>query len=124
MAYEKNTWKTGDIVSSQKLNHMEDGIANSENVFIVRGATINDDGLTGTLDKTWQQIRDAMGSKICVIVIEDGDNARCDFIGTTWDNPSPKPGYSRYQVLTVSTGVTFSTVSKDGYPAIYIDPAG
>lgn len=28
MAYEKQTWKTGDIVSSEKLNHMEDGIAN------------------------------------------------------------------------------------------------
>lgn len=25
--YEKNSWKTGDVVSSVKLNHMEDGIA-------------------------------------------------------------------------------------------------
>ena len=40
MAYTKNTWNTGDIVSSQKLNHMEDGIANSENVFIVGGGAI------------------------------------------------------------------------------------
>ena len=40
MAYTKNTWKTGDIVSSQKLNHMEDGIANSENVFIVGGGEL------------------------------------------------------------------------------------
>lgn len=28
MSYEKNTWKTGDIVTSEKLNHMEEGIAN------------------------------------------------------------------------------------------------
>ena len=27
MAYEKNTWATGDVVTSTKLNHMEDGIA-------------------------------------------------------------------------------------------------
>ena len=29
MAYEKNTWATGDVVTSAKLNHMEDGIADS-----------------------------------------------------------------------------------------------
>ena len=27
MAYEKNTWVTGDIITEEKLNHMEDGIA-------------------------------------------------------------------------------------------------
>lgn len=47
MAYTKNTWKTGDIVSSQKLNHMEDGIANAYEVMV-----IND--TNGTIDKTWQ----------------------------------------------------------------------
>ena len=28
MSYEKQTWETGDIVTSAKLNHLEDGIAN------------------------------------------------------------------------------------------------
>lgn len=27
MAYEKQTWNTGDVITAQKLNHMEDGIA-------------------------------------------------------------------------------------------------
>ena len=27
MAYEKQTWATGDTITAQKLNHMEDGIA-------------------------------------------------------------------------------------------------
>lgn len=27
MAYEKQTWACGDIVTAEKLNHMEDGIA-------------------------------------------------------------------------------------------------
>lgn len=27
MSYEKQTWQTGDVVTSAKLNHMEDGIA-------------------------------------------------------------------------------------------------
>ena len=29
MAYEKQTWKTGDVITQEKLNHMEDGIANA-----------------------------------------------------------------------------------------------
>lgn len=27
MSYTKNTWQTGDTVTAEKLNHMEDGIA-------------------------------------------------------------------------------------------------
>lgn len=26
MAYEKQTWQTGDVITQEKLNHMEDGI--------------------------------------------------------------------------------------------------
>ena len=74
MAYTKNTWNTGDIVSSQKLNHMEDGIANSENVFIVGGVTFDqDNNITGTLDKTWQEIHDALQNKICLVVISGSE---------------------------------------------------
>ena len=29
MAYEKQTWKTGDLITESKLNHIEDGIANA-----------------------------------------------------------------------------------------------
>lgn len=29
MAYEKQTWVTGEIVTSQKMNHMEEGILNA-----------------------------------------------------------------------------------------------
>lgn len=29
MSYEKNTWAEGDVVTSEKLNHIEDGVANA-----------------------------------------------------------------------------------------------
>lgn len=32
MAYEKQTWVTGEIITEEKLNHMEDGIVNIQNV--------------------------------------------------------------------------------------------
>ena len=30
MAYEKQTWNTGDVITDAKMNHIEDGIANIE----------------------------------------------------------------------------------------------
>jgi hypothetical protein len=113
MAYTKNTWKTGDIVSSQKLNHMEDGIANSENVFIVGGATIDGNGdPTGTLDKTWQEIHDAMQSKICVATAVDGDTC------AQWRIFVARAADAEYEVrFDTAISTAFSTDSKDGYPS-------
>ena len=34
MAYEKQEWKTGDLITEGKLNHMEDGIKNASNINI------------------------------------------------------------------------------------------
>lgn len=61
MAYTKNTWVTGDIVTSAKLNHMEDGIEGAYEVMVI-------DNTDGTLDKTWQEIYDAIEQgKLCVV---------------------------------------------------------
>ena len=51
MAYNKQTWANGDVVTATKLNHIEDGIA-------AGGALVVND-VNGTLDKTWQEIHDA-----------------------------------------------------------------
>lgn len=116
MAYTKNTWNTGDIVSSAKLNHMEDGIANSENVFIVGGVTLDQDyNITGTLDKTWQKIHDALQNKICVIVITDGDNVKSIFINSAYDDPDQIGTGGRY-IIYAGENNYFRTDSKDGYP--------
>lgn len=40
MAYEKQTWKTGDVVTSAKLNHMEEGIANAQGYVVTHNETI------------------------------------------------------------------------------------
>lgn len=110
MAYTKNTWKTGDIVSSQKLNHMEDGIANSENVFIVGGVSLGEnDGLEGTLDKTWQEIHDAMLSKICFVVIAGDNNIKQELIEDVYVNQG-----GDYSVSI--SGNEFITSEANGYP--------
>jgi len=60
MSYEKQTWQTGDTVTSAKLNHMEDGIASAGGGGTGGGVLIVGINMqTMTLDKTWQEIHDA-----------------------------------------------------------------
>lgn len=88
--------------------------ANSENVFIVGVVSFgNSDGIEGegTLDKTWQEIYDAMQSKICIIVITMENHAMQALItsvGVDLDG--------NYIVLT-SNITKFSTDTPNGYPA-------
>lgn len=67
MAYVKQTWQTGDTVTSAKLNHMEDGIAAAGGAALV----VNCDSETNTLDKTWQEIHDAFIAN--GVVVADGN---------------------------------------------------
>lgn len=69
MAYEKQTWVTGEVITKEKLNHMEDGIADSGGSFV-----IGTNQETGALDKTWKEIHDALISgQYVVCIIEDGN---------------------------------------------------
>lgn len=96
MSYVKQTWQTGDVVTSAKLNHMEDGIAAGGGagggVLIV-----NPDAQTGALDKTWQEIYDAMQTSIVMLVIVDAEN------------------YSVSPALAKSTGVETSSTYGNTY---------
>ena len=35
MSYTKQTWVNGDIITAEKLNHMEDGIENAGGVILL-----------------------------------------------------------------------------------------
>lgn len=65
MAYIKQNWQDGDIITAEELNHIEDGVAYN------RTMTVNDNDRT--LDKTWQEIYDAATSGL-VIYIKDSSN--------------------------------------------------
>lgn len=41
MAYEKQTWTTGEVITAEKLNHMEDGIADAGGDVVVVHASIS-----------------------------------------------------------------------------------
>lgn len=115
MAYIKNTWTTGDIVTSAKLNNMENGIDNAT-PFIV---TWNDDD---SLSETWQTIFDALaaGRVVLVIYAQETDVTQfpvnfaahmgASYLVHAYDYEAPE-------------FVEFATDSPNGYPAIYTEPS-
>lgn len=106
MSYTPNTWQKGDVVTSAKLNNIEQGIANAGGVLVVNATT---EGQTTTLDKTWQQIYDSAFA--VVIWIEEGyGNKNYDPVGSVWAEGGV------YYVQTI-TDVTYTATSEDGYPS-------
>ena len=55
MSYEKQTWATGDVITAEKLNHMEDGIEDAGGG-TTRVIEVVIDGSTQTLQATYNQI--------------------------------------------------------------------
>lgn len=70
MSYEPTNWKSGDVVTSAKLNKLEQGVAEaggSGGGFLKVGF----DTETLTLDKTWKQIFDALSAGYFVNVFTE-----------------------------------------------------
>lgn len=110
MAYEKNTWETGDIVTSAKLNHMEDGIAGAGGTLVIGGFSYNNYGnILGTSDKTWQEIDDALaaGVKCVVVFVISGGHEQLAVVVTRADE-------GEYSIE--GDNFTAKTTSADGYP--------
>ena len=106
MAYEPTVWKSGDVVTSAKLNKIEQGIANAGGgVGGVLIAISNYDAQTETetLDKTWQEIHDAAPLVWRFAMGEDYSNVSAVYV----DN-------EEYHVVFGISDYVASTA--DGYP--------
>ena len=71
MSYTKNTWITGDVVTSSKLNNMESGIDAAVNRLVIT-LTYNDGEEAGVGDKTWSEIQAAWEQGREIIINDDG----------------------------------------------------
>jgi hypothetical protein len=52
MSYTPTNWATGDVITAEKLNKLEQGVASAGGALVLTDTN-------GTLDKTWQEIHDA-----------------------------------------------------------------
>lgn len=75
MSYEPTNWKTGDVVTSAKLNKLENAVAGGKMLVV--------HSVDNTLDKTWQEVYDAFHQNDFVVLymIEEGDNYYSQEIG-------------------------------------------
>ena len=113
MSYEPNEWAKGDVVTSAKLNHIENGIAGAGTAFIVN---VEVDEQTGkdVFDKTWKEIHDAIISGHNVLIIKEHDEAGMhiedyDYIQQISVEPDV------YYIQSFG-GYSYETDSENGYP--------
>lgn len=109
MAYEPTNWKTGDIVTSAKLNKLEQGVQDA-GPLIVNIVTVSGGR---RLDKTWNQIHDAGLFFLC----DDNQNERMYMLGSIYsEEQSGGPVIYKVENLIVG-GFTYDTLDPNDYPA-------
>jgi hypothetical protein len=117
MNYTKNTWKSGDTVTSAKLNNMEEGIAAASGgggALVVNLSIDGDDKFV--MDKTWKEIRDAMATQVVVadFYVEEGQDLNRHLVVET----AYAQGTYAVAIFSFSTQVKIilTTDNENGYP--------
>lgn len=116
MSYIPTNWKTGDIVSSQRLNKLEEGVRDAYEVMVIN----NNDN---TLDKTWQEIYDAMAQgKLCVIR-QVSVNPKVNKVKILTDIVISVQRESEEEYAVGVSNAMYSASSATGYPKLGGGPA-
>lgn len=115
MSYNKQTWATGETITAEKLNHIEDGIADNA-VASTLVVHINADGNGDpTMDKTWQEIYDALESGAIVVC---PDNANENGVSLYMFMYAGEQVGTYIVKAEQSADIAFTTNSSNGYPKL------
>lgn len=113
MAYEPTTWKSGDVVTSAKLNKIEGGVASAGGVFVCHAEYVQE---ARRLDHTFAEIEAALqAGKVILLVVPDSSN------NITGYYPDAKlevadSGDAPYWLQSNSLGWGFAFGAADDYP--------
>lgn len=116
MAYEPKTWQCGEVVTANDLNRIEQGVAEASEGGGGTGSglfVIHEDSVTGVLDKTWQEIHDAVEQgKLAYILMDTGDVALSTSVVTYIAVETEES-----DIYVVQTGdVWYTTTANENYP--------
>lgn len=98
MSYTPTTWAAGDTVTAAKLNKLEQGVASGGGVLVVHYED-------GALDKTWQEIHDALLSGGAVVAYTEQDVTAISYVE-----------YDDNYYVHVGSRI-YGTAEADGYPS-------
>lgn len=123
MAYQKQSWQTGETITAQKLNHIEDGISNnissgnSDNILTVE-VYFDDSDNKFKLNKTYRQIEEAFPNlRIIATKVEQGVYVNKTLFYDIYLTVFSEGGYDddgiyKYCVHASTTGDPFIFVSE------------
>lgn len=125
MAYDPTVWKSGDTITSAKLNKLENGLAEASGGGTGGGVlkisvTEQAGGTQAVMDKTWAEINEAAFS-VVVMSFAEGENTWMPVVGTDEDGklynvtvafPQNEHGLITFQEKD------FFTNSETGYPGM------
>ena len=115
MAYEPTNWKTGDIVTAERLNKIEQFLANLEVGGVTKVTTHTEtdgDTIMTVCDMTASEMLDAYNSGVLLIVETDEENGE-DYIYLVY-KVIYSSSASAYQ-FRISEG-TFRATGDSSYP--------
>ena len=117
MAYTKQTWNNGDVISADKLNHIEDGVANGAKILQVTATT---SGVTTTLDKTWEEINSFIhnGGLVFVVNYNSENLTSIGIVISVGEIPNDVPRYS-IGVSFINGTVNYVCNSMNDLPYFY-----
>lgn len=117
MSYTPTEWQTGDTITAEKLNNMEQGIENSNSPFIVTLTPTAQD-FSGVMDKTCGEIDAAYraGKTIVFKIYKDqnGGYLATKNVRAIWGAGATNFGFDADALID---GVGLITVSTGGNPA-------
>jgi len=118
--YTAREWSGGDIVTAANLNHLEQGVESAQGggvLIIEETVTENSTTITYTLNKTWQEIHDAMISgTVCLVHQVDANSERyLSVFGCTLMN-------GVYGII--SYRIEYTSINSTMYPAYNEDSGG
>lgn len=133
MAYEKQTWQTGDVVTSAKLNHMEDGIASASSggalAITITKTVFSQDEIHYEANRTAGEIKAALEAGQVVTIPYttgepiEGESYNIDILGTPeaacYFGYVEEMGYALQvpsEIAGSSQSITMIAATLDDYP--------
>ena len=95
MGYIPTEWQTGDIITAEKLNKAEEGIA-AAGAFVVTATGYDEETGDPILSATWQEVHDALSAGKYVVFLNAQDDSCTHWIFYNCGNAQPSEPYYAY----------------------------
>lgn len=118
MSYTKTTWQNGDTITAEKLNHIEDGIADVEGGTLVVNSDYNSEVEGKVLDKTFEEIYEAFLNGVTVLLKEtDNEDLTFESYGIVmFCSSTTADGRFSVAVASEAGQYSYTCSSQNAYP--------